>query len=128
MISDTFSISTTIKSYPDFPYQDIKEAILGKKYQLSLIFVGGKKAQELNVNYRKKNYVPNVLSFPLDKDCGEIFICPQIANKEAADFNLTKDGYIAFLFIHGLLHLKGFDHGDKMESLERRYMKKFGIV
>ena len=39
----------------------------------------------------------------------------------------SKDGYIAFLFIHGLLHLKGHDHGDTMESLERRYVKQFGI-
>ncbi len=44
------------------------------------------------------------------------------------DFNLSKEGYIAFLFIHGLLHLKGHDHGDIMESLERRYMKKFAIA
>ncbi|MCB9811034.1 MAG: rRNA maturation RNase YbeY [Candidatus Nomurabacteria bacterium] len=128
MSTDTYSITSTIKHYPSFPYQNIKEAILGKKYTLSLTFVGEKRAQQLNINYRKKDYVPNVLSFPLDENNGEIFICPKIANKEAWQYNLTKDGYIAFLFIHGLLHLKGYDHGVKMEQLEKRYMKRFDIV
>ncbi len=93
-----------------------------------MAFVGTKRAQKLNVAYRQKTYVPNVLSFPLDATHGEIVLCPEIAYPEAKDFNLTKDGYIAFLFIHGLLHLKGHDHGDTMESLERRYVKQFGVV
>lgn len=105
----------------------MKEAVLGKKYELSLNFVGTKRAQALNVEYRQKTYVPNVLSFPLDEDCGEIFICPEISYKEAWEYNLSKEGYVAFLFIHGLLHLKGYDHGVKMEELEKRFMKRFGI-
>ncbi len=129
MMSDTkFSLSSTISTYPTYAYQEMKEAILGKKYELSLNFIGTKRAQKLNVEYRQKDYVPNVLSFPLDDLTGEIFICPKIAYPEAKDFDLTKEQYIAFLFIHGLLHLKGYDHGATMESLERRYMKKFKIA
>lgn len=128
MSQTNFSLNSTVKSYPDFPYQTIKEAILGKQYSLSLAFIGTKRAQKLNTTYRQKTYVPNVLSFPLDEKCGEIFICPEISYKEAWEFNLSKEGYVAFLFIHGLLHLKGFDHGDKMEELERRYVKKFSIT
>ncbi len=128
MSDQTFIVSSTIAHYPKFPYQKMKEAILGKKYELSVAFVGTKRAQKLNVAYRQKTYVPNVLSFPLDATHGEIVLCPEIAYPEAKDFNLTKDGYIAFLFIHGLLHLKGHDHGDTMESLERRYVKQFGVV
>lgn len=123
-----FFINSTIKSYPPFPYQEIKESILGKKYELSVNFIGTARAQKLNIKYRQKDYVPNVLSFPLDETCGEIFICPEISYKEAWEFNLTKEGYIAFLFIHGLLHLKGYDHSVKMEELERRYMKRFSIT
>ncbi len=125
---ETFSIYSTISTYPSHPYKQIKEVILGKKYQLSLSFVGTKRAQTININYRQKNYVPNVLSFPLDDDHGEIIMCPKIAYPEAKDFDLSKEGYIAFLFIHGLLHLKGYDHGDTMEKLEKRYVKRFGIV
>jgi len=128
MIQKMFTISSTIKSYPRFPYQEIKETILGQKYQLSLNFIGTNRAQKLNTTYRKKTYVPDVLSFPLDNNCGEIYICPEISYPAAKNFNLTKDGYIAFLFIHGLLHLKGYDHSDTMESLERRYIKQFKIV
>ena len=126
-MSSKFSIVSTIKSYPSFPYQEIKDAILGKNYELSLAFVGTKRAQKLNLDYRQKSYVPNVLSFPLSEDCGEIFICPEIAYKEAWEFNLSENGYIVFLFIHGLLHLKGYDHGAKMEELEKRFMKRFDI-
>jgi probable rRNA maturation factor len=127
-MSQKFSITSTIKSFPAFPYQEMKEAVLGKNYELSLTFVGTKRAQKLNVDYRQKTYVPNVLSFPLDEACGEIFICPEISYKEAWEFNLSKEGYIAFLFIHGLLHLKGYDHGAKMEELEKRFMKRFDIA
>jgi len=128
MSDNTFLLSSTIAHYPSFPYREMKDAILGKKYELSVAFVGTKRAQKLNVGYRQKTYVPNVLSFPLDETTGEIYLCPEIAYPEAKDFNLSKDGYIAFLFIHGLLHLKGHDHGATMEGLEQRYMKRFNIA
>lgn len=124
----TFSLTSTIATYPEFPYEDIKNAILGRSYTLSVAFVGTKRAQSLNRAYRQKTYVPNVLSFPLTESTGEIYLCPEIAYGEAKDFNLSKPGYIAFLFIHGCLHLKGYDHGDTMETLERRYLKRFSIV
>ncbi len=122
------TISSTIKHYPAWPYDAIKQAVLGKTYNLSLTFVGPARAQALNITYRKKDYVPNVLSFPLDPQTGEIFICPAVAKKQAADFNLSVDGYIAYLFIHGCVHLKGHDHGDTMEKLERTYLRKFNIT
>jgi probable rRNA maturation factor len=128
MFNETFSISSTIAKHPIHPYQEIKEAILGKKYELSLSFVGTARAQNFNKKYRKKDYVPNVLSFPLDEKHGEIIICPKIAYPKAKEYNLSKDSYIAFLFIHGLLHLKGYDHSDTMDTLEQRYLKKFNIV
>jgi probable rRNA maturation factor len=128
MSIQNFSVNTTVSEYPIFPYLEIKEAIVGKKYVASLNFVGAKRAKSLNIAYRQKDYVPNVLSFPLDEATGEIFICLEVAKKEAKNFNLTSDGYVAFLFIHGLLHLKGHDHSDKMDVLEQKYVKKFGIV
>jgi probable rRNA maturation factor len=106
----------------------MKNDILGKKYELSLQFVGPTRAANLNKQYRNKSYTPNVLSFPLDTNVGEIYICPVIARAEAAKFALTKDGYIAYLFIHGLLHLKGLDHSDEMDKQEKRYLRKYDIV
>tara|TARA_B100000508_G_scaffold140846_2_gene143828 strand:+ start:9140 stop:9523 length:384 start_codon:yes stop_codon:yes gene_type:complete len=125
----TLTLTSTVKKYPKKqPYQKIKDAILGKKYELSLVFVGKQRAATLNKEYRNKSYSPNVLSFPLNKTTGEIFICPQVASKEAAKFDLTPTGYVAYLFIHGCIHLKGHDHGDTMDRLERKYLKAFSIA
>lgn len=123
----TLGITSKVKTYPTWPYEEIKNAILGKRYNLSLSFVGGAQAQKFNIAYRQKDYVPNVLSFPLDETNGEIIICPMVAKKQAKDFGLSVDGYIAYLFIHGCVHLKGHDHGDTMDKLERKFMRQFKI-
>lgn len=125
----SFTLSSTIKTYPrQLPYQDIKEAILGLRYELSLVFIGKTRAATLNQTYRNKSYSPNVLSFPLTETSGEIFICPQVATREAAKFDLTINGYIAYLLIHGCLHLKGYDHGATMEKYERKFLRAFNIT
>lgn len=123
-----FSLSSTVKTYPTWPYEAMKDAVLGKRYVLSLGFVGASRAQSLNQAYRQKSYIPNVLSFPLEPTTGEIYICPDVAKREASKFNLSEDGYIAYLFIHGLVHLKGHDHGDTMDKLERSYVRRFKIT
>ncbi|MCD5381237.1 MAG: rRNA maturation RNase YbeY [Candidatus Pacebacteria bacterium] len=125
---ETFTISSTIKKYPKrHPYEEMKKKVLGTRYELSLAFVGKTRAATLNKTYRNKTYSPNVLSFPLSEKAGEIVICPQVAIGEAAKFKLSVNGYIAYLFIHGLLHLKGLDHGDEMDKLEQKHLKAFKI-
>ncbi|MCB9806190.1 rRNA maturation RNase YbeY [Candidatus Nomurabacteria bacterium] len=124
-----FSYQNISKQNPLSSKEDfvrIKEKILGKKYDLSLVFVDPKTAKKLNKDYRKKTYVPNVLSFPVDKNTGEIFICLEKSKAEAKDFEMTKTLYIKYLAIHGMLHLKGLDHGKKMEEEEERLLKVFG--
>ncbi len=121
-------ISHTTKTYPELPYEAIKDAILGKQYELSLTFVGAARARALNEAHRGKSYVPNVLSFPLTDSAGEIYIAPVVAEKEAKNFSMTPNGYIGFLFIHGCLHLKGLDHGDTMDKAERKYCKQFSLA
>jgi len=122
-----FWITSTARSYPTLPYEKIKDDILGKGYTLSLAFVGGTRAQALNMEYRGKAYTPNVLSFPLDEKIGEIYITPTVAKKEAPKFSMTHKGYVGFLFIHACLHLKGLDHGDIMDKAEKKYCKKYGL-
>ncbi len=73
------------------------------------------------------NKPTNILSFPLDKKSGEIFITLSVAKKEAPNFDRTFSNFVAFLFIHGLMHLKGHDHSDTMERAESKLRKKFGI-
>ena len=92
----------------------IKEKVLGKKYDLSIVFAGEKRMRNLNKKYRKKDKTASVLSFPLSSHSGEIFI-------NSAEKN------IQYLFIHALLHLKGFQHSSTMESEERKIGKFFKI-
>lgn len=121
------TISATAKHYPSLPYQAMKDDILGKGYRLSLVFVGTTRAKALNEQYREKTYVPNVLSFPLDEQTGEVFITPAVAKRQCHRYELSPRGYVGFLFIHALLHLKGMAHGDTMEKAEARYLQKYQL-
>jgi len=111
--------------YPDF--QKIKKTILGEKYDLSLVFVSAKKIQELNKIYRNINKPTDILSFPLSNTSGEILICKTETRKMMKEFGRKFDNFLTFLFIHGCVHLKGFDHGAKMEKVEEKFRKNFGI-
>lgn len=122
-----FIVSKTAKSYPKLSYESIKDKILGKKYTLSLTFVGKERAHALNKKHRNAKYVPNVLSFPLDKTAGEIYITPLVAKGECTKYDMTPSGYIGYLFIHGLLHLKGHPHGATMDRLEKKYCAQFRL-
>ncbi|MDD4989627.1 MAG: rRNA maturation RNase YbeY [Candidatus Pacebacteria bacterium] len=108
-------------------FSSIKDKILGKKYDLSLVFIPPTKSRELNYKFRGKNKPTNVLSFPLSKNSGEIFITPSVAKKEAPKFGKTFNAFVAQLLIHGLFHLKGMEHGGRMERAEAKIQKHFGI-
>lgn len=112
---------------PSLPFVRIKDAVLGKDYNLSLVFVGKMRARKLNLLWRNKNYPTDILSFPLTKKSGEIFICPPIVEQKAPGWNRPTKNFLAFLLIHGLCHLKGFAHGSRMEAQEIKFRNKFGI-
>lgn len=118
---------THTTSFPEHPYEAMKDAVLGKKYILELSMVGQKRAITINQKSRGKDYAPNVLSFPYTDSHGEIVLCPEVAKKEAGPYGMSYEGYFGFLYIHGLLHLKGFDHGEEMEKLEKKYVAKFKL-
>ncbi len=118
-------VHKTVKHIPSLPYEMIAKGILGNAYTLTLLFVGETRARKLNQKYRNASYIPNVLSFPLDAKTGEIYITPCIAKKEAPKHHMSYEKYIGFLFIHGILHLKGYDHGSTMERLEKKYCAKY---
>ena len=120
-------LNMTKSTLPNVPFAKIKDEILGKKYELSLVFCGNRKSKELNKIYRDKDYTPNVLSFPLDKNSGEIFINPHVAKKEAPKFSKNYTNFVGFLFIHGCLHLKGMEHGSTMDKAEEKFCKEFRI-
>jgi len=95
-------------------------------WDISLVFVGSAKARALNKELRNKEYTPNVLSYTLGDKSGEIFICPKEAEKQASLFGLSRRAFVLSLFIHGLLHIKGWAHGAKMDKCEQTLLLRYG--
>ena len=111
--------------FPDIPFLRIKEKILGKSYTLTIIFCTPQESKERNLTYRDKNYPTNILSFPLEKNEGEIYISLLTSRRDAKNFEMSYIQFLHLLVIHGMLHLKGRDHGSTMERLEEMYLKQF---
>lgn len=120
-----FTITHTTRSYPHGPYEAIKNRILGTGYDCSLTFIGTERAATLNKQTRGKRYSPNVLSFPLTDDTGEIYIRLPIRATEARAYGHSITEHAHFLFIHGCLHLAGYAHGEEMEKKEQHYKAQF---
>ena len=127
-MKENFSIShTTKRKPPRLRFAVIKDAVLGKTYDLSLVFVGKAKMKQLNKTYRSKDYATDILSFPLSESAGEIYICTEVCEKKAKEFERKMHNYLEFLFIHGCVHLLGHNHGPAMDKLEQKFQKKFSL-
>lgn len=118
-------LNTTKIKAPKVPFEVLHDFILGKKYELSVAFVDPKTIQKINKKYRKKNKPTNVISVNLDEKNGEIILCPQIIKKETEIFKENFQNLTIILVIHAMLHLKGYEHGSKMNNIELRLQKKF---
>ncbi|CAG8488604.1 13772_t:CDS:10 [Gigaspora margarita] len=92
---------------------------------VSLSLISKKTSQKLNLRYRKINKSTDVLAFPFYynyqkeigscstgklRDLGDIFICYPVAQEQAQENQHSLFQEICFLFLHGLLHLLGYDH------------------
>lgn len=106
---------------PRAAFLRMKDAALGYDYSLSLVFIDAKKMQTLNRERRNKDYPTDILSFTLDKNAGEIFICPTAARAKAKEFGRTYPNYLAFIFIHGLIHLKGLTIALQWRDMRKNY-------
>ena len=89
-----------------------------KKISLSLLLSNNKNIKKLNKVFRRKNKSTDILSFPINKKInisdntylGDIIISYNYLDKpKSQDSKLFKEKVIK-IFIHGLLHLLGFDH------------------
>lgn len=125
---NTFTIANnTREEIPRVLLEKIKNEALGGDYELTLVFTDSESIRKLNKQYRDKNAPTDILSFPLEENVGEIYICPEEARREAVKFDRPYENFLPFLFIHGLVHLKGHDHGATMESIEQQLREKFEI-
>ncbi len=128
MFATAIDITTTIRGpAPRIPYGEIARRVMGHTYDLSLVVCADDLARTINKKYRGKSYAANVLSFPLSRRQGEIFLNVRAGAREARKYGVSKRARLALLFVHGLLHLKGLQHGRTMESEERKILRTFHL-
>lgn len=84
----------------------------------TIIIVEEDEIKKLNSFYRHKDQVTDVLSFCEEDTLGTIFICLEKAEKQAKEYGNSLERELAFLTIHGMLHLLGYDHIEKTEEEE----------
>lgn len=129
----TASLRNTVKKaiVAALDYQEIDFPV-----EISLTFVDNEKIHELNKEYRQKDAPTDVLSFPMfengeieyddesDEPCaiGDIVISLEKAVEQAEEYGHSLEREAAFLAVHSVLHLLGFDHEVSEEDDE--YMKE----
>ena len=114
---------------------------------ISLVFVSKKEIKKLNKKFRKKNRPTDVLSFTLNDPLthkategqrknlpaqagylGEIVICPEVVKENSRKYKVGFNREIIKVFVHGILHLCGYDHEKSerdakvMEKKQEKYL------
>jgi len=108
--------------------------------EIELIITDNENIQELNREYREKDNPTDVLSFPLetpfteqsvfDVPLGSIVISADYVREKANIYGHTEQDELKLLFIHGLLHLMGYDHETdegEMRQKEREIIEQFNL-
>ncbi len=118
--------------------KDIANSLTSRDIDLTLCY--NDTIQEYNKEYRQKNQPTDVLSFPIENDLivsdefalplGSIVISVDYVIQNAKEFGHSNDDELALLFIHGLLHILGYDHeidNGEMREREAQIIKGFGL-
>lgn len=97
--------------------------------EVSLVFLDDHAMRGINKKWHKRDAQANVLAFFLNESVGEVLINPHEAEREARHASESYNYRVAYLFLHGLLHLYGYDHkieqeGKKMEKKEKEIMRQ----
>lgn len=89
--------------------------------EVSIAFVSNQQIRELNKKYRDKNEATDVLSFPIDDEMlGDIIISANRAQEQSEEYGHSLKRELAYLTVHGMLHLFGYDHHSEEEKKEMR--------
>ena len=112
--------------------------------ELSVRIVDAEESQQLNKEFRDKDKPTNVLSFPFEAPegvpveeignyLGDLVICAPVVEREANEQGKTLPAHWAHMVVHGVLHLRGFDHIEEqdaqaMEDKEREVLDGLGFA
>jgi len=104
----------------------------GQISAVTLRIVGEREGRELNARFRKRRKATNVLSFPYGSGSGDVILCHPVIAREARAQGKTLAAHYAHLVVHGILHLRGYDHEKKrdalrMERREVRILRRLGF-
>jgi len=103
-----------------------------EREDVSVAIVGKEEIKNLNKKFRKKNKPTDVLSFLLNEKqyLGEIIICPEVVKENAEKYKVSVKSEMLKVFVHGILHLLGYDHekseveAEEMEKKQEKYLSK----
>jgi len=97
-----------------------------KKCEANIIFVDLDEIHNINRDYRKIDRPTDVISFALEDNfdvrvdevriLGDIYICTTKMREQAIEYGHSETREMAFLIVHGLLHLLGYDHIKKEDE------------
>ena len=107
-------------------------ALAASAFEVNLRIVGEAEGLRLNRKFRNKSRATNVLSFPYGKSKGDVVLCHAVIRREARAQGKSIAAHYAHLVVHGVLHLRGYDHEKKrdaarMEAREARILRRIGI-
>ena len=119
--------------------------------EISISFVDSERIHEINKKYRGKDRPTDVISFAIEdddemqvmeqflnedpdfvEDIGDLFICPEVVEKQSIDYETGFDREIGYTLVHGYLHLNGYDHiedqeAEEMFSIQGKVLKEYGL-
>lgn len=103
--------------------------------QITLRFVGTTEGRSLNLNFRKKDYATNVLTFAYQTEpvIADLVFCTPVIRTEAREQRKNLTSHLAHMVVHGVLHARGMDHEVErdaliMERLEIKIMAELGYM
>jgi probable rRNA maturation factor len=110
-------------------------AALGSRAEVTVRIVDAREGRALNRRFRRKDYATNVLSFAYETGRvtrGDIVLCSTVVVREAREQEKSIDAHFAHLTVHGVLHLRGYDHDTAacartMEGREKRILRGLGF-
>ena len=125
-------LQTELEQVPETALELIRSAVSaalangGVRGDVCVLITDAEEIQSLNRTYRKIDRVTDVLTFPAwegeailcppDEYLGDIAICYERAVDQAEEYNHSLERELAFLAVHGSLHLMGYDHMTKEDE------------
>jgi probable rRNA maturation factor len=104
--------------------------------EITVRIVDAEEGQQLNREFRGKDYATNVLTFDYAQSpvvMADLVLCAPVVAREAKEQRKTLAAHYAHLLVHGTLHAQGWDHesgeadAEAMEAREIEILARFGI-